>query len=83
MTGFALFVLRINDGKAKRPFPVPLFPVLPLIFCATCAYMTYSGIGYAGRLGFVGAVLVFAGLPFYVFSKHTNGAEQSSLPGQS
>jgi amino acid transporter len=79
MTAFALFVLRINDRTAKRPFPVPLFPVLPLIFCATCAYMTYSGVNYAGRLGFVGAVLVFAGLPLYVFSRHTSMPERNEM----
>jgi len=71
MTGLALLVLRINDRQVVRPFSVPLFPILPLIFCATCAYMIYSGIGYAGRLGLVGAALVLAGLPFYVLSRRT------------
>jgi hypothetical protein len=26
---------------------VPLYPVLPLIFCAACAWLTYSSITYA------------------------------------
>jgi amino acid transporter len=78
MTGLALFVLRLNDRHVSRPFPVPLFPLLPLIFCTMCGYMVYSGIGYAGKLGYVGAVLVLAGLPFYIFSRRTVTAEQGA-----
>jgi amino acid transporter len=74
MTGLALFTLRRNDPTIERPFSVPLFPLLPLIFCATCGYMLYSGIGYAGELGLVGAVLVLAGIPFFVFSRRSPGS---------
>jgi amino acid transporter len=79
MTGLALFVLRINDRGIERPFRVPLFPILPLIFCATCGYMIYSGIGYAGRLGLVGAALVLAGLPLYVFSRRNFSDQHSAI----
>lgn len=79
MTGLALFQLRLRDRDVPRPFPVPLFPLLPLIFVATCGYLLYSGINYAGGLGFVGVVLVLAGLPFYVFSRRTMPDE---IPGQ-
>jgi amino acid transporter len=82
MTGLALFTLRLNDSHLERPFPVPLFPIIPLIFCATCAYMIYSGINYAGRLGLVGGLLVVAGLPLYVFSRRSVGSE-SGLPESS
>jgi amino acid transporter len=70
LTGLAVFWLRIND-TVGRPFRAPLYPVTPLIFCAMCAYMLYSGINFAGSLGWVGAVLVLAGLPLYVFSRRT------------
>jgi hypothetical protein len=26
---------------------VPLYPLLPLVFCAACAWLTYSSISYA------------------------------------
>jgi len=29
-----------------RPFRVPLYPVLPLLFCASCAYMLWSSLSY-------------------------------------
>ncbi len=46
LTGIALFVLRHRDGATTRPFKVPLYPLLPLIFCASCAYMLWSSLSY-------------------------------------
>jgi len=42
MTGVALFVLRRKDPDLPRPFRVPLYPVLPLIFCACCGKRSSS-----------------------------------------
>ncbi len=47
LSGIALLVLRRRDPARARPFRVPLYPVLPLIFIATCAYLLYSSITYA------------------------------------
>lgn len=47
LSGIALFVLRRRDPQAARPFRVPLYPVLPLIFVATCGYLLYSSITHA------------------------------------
>lgn len=47
LSGIALLVLRRRDPQAPRPFRVPFYPVLPLIFVATCAYLLYSSITYA------------------------------------
>jgi APA family basic amino acid/polyamine antiporter len=46
LSGIALFVLRIREPDTVRPFKVPLFPLLPLVFCATCAYMLWSSLSY-------------------------------------
>jgi basic amino acid/polyamine antiporter, APA family len=69
LSALSLFVLRIKDRGIERPFRVPLYPVVPALFCATCAYMVYSGIMFAKKLGLVGAVLVLIGLPLYALSK--------------
>jgi amino acid transporter len=71
LSGIGLFVLRFKDRYIERPFTVPFFPVVPLIFCATCAYMIYSGVTYAGSLGLVGAAMVLLGVPIYLLSKRT------------
>jgi basic amino acid/polyamine antiporter, APA family len=47
LSGIALFVLRRREPHVVRPFQVPWYPVLPLVFVATCAYLLYSSITYA------------------------------------
>ena len=47
LTGVALIVLRFRAPHVARPFKVPGYPILPIIFIATCAYLLYSSITYA------------------------------------
>ena len=47
LVGISLFVMRVKDPKTERPFKVPLYPFTPILFCLTCAYLTYSSITYA------------------------------------
>ena len=46
LSGISLFVLRARAPTSERPFRVPLYPVLPLIFVAACAYMLWSSLSY-------------------------------------
>lgn len=64
LNGLALLVLRRSDPRTPRPFRVPLYPVLPLIFIATCAYLLYSSIVHAQshNAGYVALAVVAAGL---------------------
>jgi basic amino acid/polyamine antiporter, APA family len=52
LVGLGLFILRYKDDTV-RPFKVPLYPITPLIFCASCAYLAYSSIMYAHSKGAV------------------------------
>jgi len=65
LTGLSLFALRQRDPYIERPFRVPLFPYLPLIFCAYCAYMLYSAIDYAKWISLIGALPLAVGLVLY------------------
>ncbi len=47
LVGVSLFVMRVKDPSADRPFKVPFYPLTPILFCLTCAYLTYSSITYA------------------------------------
>ena len=47
LTGIALFVLRFRAPHTARPFKVPMYPILPIIFVLTCAYLLYSSVIYA------------------------------------
>jgi APA family basic amino acid/polyamine antiporter len=42
----SLIVLRIREPEIERPFKVPLYPLLPLLFVAVCAYMLWSSLSY-------------------------------------
>jgi amino acid transporter len=76
LTGLALFALRERDPHLERPFRVPLFPLIPLIFCGMCFYMLYSAIDYAGKLSIFGILPVLLGLPLYYLSTRMD-TEQS------
>ncbi len=58
----ALIVLRRRQPQVPRPFKVPLYPLLPLLFAAVCAYMLWSSIVYvkAGALAGVGVLVLGA-----------------------
>ena len=47
LTGIALFVLRRKYAHVARPFSVPLYPLPPLIFIGTCAFLLWSSLTYA------------------------------------
>ena len=64
LVGLALFRLRATDGARERPFRVPLYPVLPALFCASSAYMLWSSLGYvySQQLGGFNAAWVGVGV---------------------
>lgn len=63
LSGIALLVLRQREPQIARPFRVPLYPLLPLIFVATCAYLLYSSIVYARsqNAGYVAMAVMISG----------------------
>jgi basic amino acid/polyamine antiporter, APA family len=81
MTGIALFLLRVRDRSRPRPFAVPLYPALPLVFCGMCVYMLYSASVYAGKLILIGALPVAVGVLLYWLAAR-KGAKLPTVPGQ-
>jgi len=78
LTGITLFIFRARDGGSRHEgFRVPLFPVIPLVFCATCGWMLWSSIDYVrgpygpsfGIAVVAGIVVMAAGLPAYFFAR--------------
>jgi len=61
LAGIALFVLRRREPDRPRPFRVPLYPLTPLVFCATCAYLLYSSLAYTGFGALLGVAVVAVG----------------------
>lgn len=61
LVGVALFVLRAREPAAERPFRVPLYPLLPAIFCLTSAYLLYSSVAYTGASALAGVGVLAIG----------------------
>ena len=64
LVGIALFVLRVREPGHERPFKVPLYPLLPALFCLSCAYMLWSSLSYVSgqSLGGLNAAWIGVGV---------------------
>jgi amino acid transporter len=81
LTGLSLFRLRVKDRDIERPFTVPFYPVLPAVFCGTCAWMLYSAVSYAGWLAAIGFAPPLAGLVlFLLFGRRVISSPASAQP---
>lgn len=67
--GIGLIVLRWKHPERERPFAVPLYPLPPLVFCATCGFMLYSSLVYAKWLAVLGIAPIVIGIVLYGVSR--------------
>jgi amino acid transporter len=80
LTGVALIWLRRIDPDTPRPFRVPWYPVLPIIFSCCCAYMVVGtvldDIVKESFDSLIGVGILFVGLPLYFIPKKVRGREE-------
>ena len=62
LVGIGLFVLRARDPGTPRPFRVPLYPVTPIVFILTCAYLFYSSVAYVKGGAWAGLAVLGVGV---------------------
>lgn len=74
LSGVSLFVFRIRSPDAERPFRVPGYPVVPVIFCLGSAYMVYASLNYAGDLALLALIPLAIGIPVYAVSRRIGSA---------
>jgi len=67
LAGLSLFVLRAKSPDIERPFKVPLYPVLPALFCVACAWLLYSSLAYVKTGAMVGVGLLAIGAVVSLF----------------
>jgi amino acid transporter len=67
VTGVTLFVLRRKEPRRERPFGVPLYPVTPMLFCLTSAYLLYSSLAYTGIGALIGVAVLAVGAVILLF----------------
>ncbi len=70
LTALTLFVFRYKTKEVPL-FRVPLYPVIPILFCLACVYMLYSSINYVrfavsfGVPVIAGILIMALGVPLY------------------
>ncbi|MGN6828878.1 APC family permease [Paucibacter sp. M5-1] len=72
LSGAAVIVLRRREPDAPRPFKVPLYPLLPLLFVGCCAYLLYASLVYVKAGALVGVAVL--GVGAVVLGPMTRGA---------
>lgn len=78
LVGISLFVLRWREPDRDLPFRVTLYPVTPIVFCATCLYMIYASLAYTGVGALVGVAVLLAGTPLLLFTS----AKKRAVPAE-
>ncbi len=74
LVGIAVFIFRQREPNRKIPFRVPLYPLTPIIFCASCLWMLYSSLAYTGLGAFVGVAVLIAGIPLLLVAQWERGS---------
>jgi amino acid transporter len=47
LVGLSVFALRWREPNTPRPYRVPLYPLVPMLFCASSLFMVYASITWA------------------------------------
>ncbi len=69
LVAISLFIFRMREPVASRPFSVPLYPILPGLFVALCAYLLYSSLAYTGYGSLLGIGILALGVPLAFFGQ--------------
>jgi amino acid transporter len=78
LIGLSLVVLRIRAPGRVLPFRVPLYPLTPLLFCATCLAMLYASIAYTGIGALAGVAVLLLGTPLLFITR--TGPARTAVP---
>jgi basic amino acid/polyamine antiporter, APA family len=72
LSGIAVIVLRYKHPEIARPFRVPFFPILPLVFIASSLYVFYSSLIYVRVGALTGIGVLAVGYALYWVLKLAN-----------
>jgi amino acid transporter len=75
LTGISLVVLRRRAPDVPRPFRVPLYPVVPVAFIATCAFLLYKSLEFTleNRAIQIALYVMAAGLVVWMVARFRKG----------
>ncbi|KPF94970.1 amino acid permease [Rhodopseudomonas sp. AAP120] len=68
LVGISYFMLRRRLGGPRLLSP-PLYPLVPGLFCAACAYLVYASLMHTGLGALVGVAVLLAGVPLIALAR--------------
>ena len=71
LVGFSLFIFRWREPGRQIPFRVPLYPLVPIVFCATAIYLVHASVAYTGAGALIGLAILASGIPVYWLGRGT------------
>lgn len=74
LSGVALFVLRARSPERRRPFSVPFYPITPLLFCGSSAYLLYASVRHTGVGALAGLAVLAVGALVLLLRKRPRAA---------
>jgi basic amino acid/polyamine antiporter, APA family len=77
LTGISLLVLRWREPALIRPFQVPLYPLIPILFIMVCLGMLVASLAYTGRGAMVGVIVLISGIPLLLLARTLSSASQA------
>lgn len=78
LTALSLLRLRRLQPDRPRPFSVPLYPLMPLLFAASCLGLFWASTLYAGVGALLGLVILGAGLPLLLLQRPVDALASGS-----
>ena len=78
----ALFVLRIKQPDAPRPYKAWGYPVLPAIYIVMALWICIVLLRYKPQYTWPGLVLVLLGIPVYLFWSRRSRSGAPGVPAR-
>lgn len=69
LVSIGVFILRMRYPDIDRPYKVPFYPILPIIFSLTCAWLLWSSLVYSGKGALIGVACLALGCVVLFFEK--------------
>lgn len=81
LVGVSLILQRLRDPDAPRPFKVPLYPVLPLVFIGSTGWLFWSSLMYTGAGAWISVAVLLSGCVPLLLNRRYNLTQTSVAAG--
>jgi len=72
LTAASVIILRIKDSKSPRPWKLPLYPIIPILYCLFNFWVIYYVILNRPKSALTGFIFLFFGFLSFIFLNKKN-----------